>query len=69
MNAIAYGWTRDDFVQVIAVPLTNDQTEHNAHDDKDGAKNELEISNMSNADCKSSITETLYPSSIESDVD
>ena len=71
MNAIAYGWTREDFVQIITVPLTNEEVENDSNRQQN-PKHELEISDTHDTCVKtrSSLIETLYnySSSIESDV-
>ncbi len=66
MNAIAYGWTREDFVQIITVPLTNEQMENDQNNfPPKNEKHVLEISgNIHDGSTDTrSLTESLYNSS------
>lgn len=74
VNAIAYGWTRDDFVQTLSSPDFIDEDkilDNNNEQDCDSTsgelKNEIEIAigqaSAANRADKSEFLETLYPSS------
>ena len=62
MNAIAYGWTRDDFVQVISIQLNVDPSVDLTYPKDTVPQDELEISGDKQFDKTLSI-------SMESEVD